>query len=158
MSVIVPFDAAAWKQIYPEYASLSDPQLNQLYTEATIIHSNNGSWTNPITDPAIQTAMLNLLTAHLAYIGYGAGGPGLSTGTSGAGGTLVGRINSASEGSVSVGSEYNVTGNSAQWYIQTKYGATYWQMLGPYRTMRYVPGPRRIFDPIGFARGWPYGR
>jgi hypothetical protein len=65
---------------------------------------------------------------------------------------LVGRLNTATEGSVSVGTEMpgNMPASSA-WWTQTKYGFLWWQMTKPYRTMRYIPGPQRYFGPLTFS-------
>jgi hypothetical protein len=52
--------------------------------------------------------------------------------------SLVGRISSASEGSVSIATDYNIGGNSAQWYNQTPYGAEYWALTVRYRSSLYV--------------------
>lgn len=53
---------------------------------------------------------------------------------------IVGRIASATEGSVSVAAEYDAPPNASQaWLIQTKYGAEYWSATAKYRTARYVP-------------------
>ena len=65
---------------------------------------------------------------------------------------LVGRISSASVGSVSVSTENAGATQSASWYQQTQYGSTYWAMTASFRTMRYVPGPSRNMEPWGFNR------
>jgi hypothetical protein len=66
---------------------------------------------------------------------------------------LVGRLNHASEGSVSVGTDLGGIPGTAQWWVQTKYGFAYYQATAEYRTMRYRPGPRRFFGPV-YAGGW----
>ncbi len=150
MSVVVTFDFSAWKSIFPEFGNVTQAQAMQYFAEATIIQSNNGSWTNPISDPVIQLALLNILTAHIAYLRVGT--------TDNPAGQLVGRINSASEGSVNVGAEMDLPPGSPQWFAQTKYGAQWWQMTAQYRTMRYIPKFPRVFNPIFGARsggGWP---
>ena len=55
-------------------------------------------------------------------------------------GGLVGRISSASEGSVSVSAEMPSNTASAAWYNQTPFGASYWQLTAKYRRVCYVPG------------------
>ena len=55
---------------------------------------------------------------------------------------IIGRINTASEGSVSVGAEFGGNGGPTQdWYTSTRYGALYWTATAMYRTMLYVPAP-----------------
>ena len=105
-------------------------------------------FSSPTTSAAatqLQTNMLNLLTAHLAQLFAP-----LPTGQPASG--LVGRITSASEGSVSVSAEFPAS-PAAAWFLQTAYGAAFWQMSAPFRTARYLPGPQRVNNP------WPiYGR
>lgn len=76
--------------------------------------------------------LLGLLTAHVAKLFAPINGQPSPD--------FVGRVSSASEGSVSVGIDFpGVTPNGA-WYQTTKYGAMYWALTARYRTMRYVPG------------------
>ena len=80
--------------------------------------------------------LLGLLTAHIAKLFAPINGVPSPD--------FVGRLASASEGSVSTSFDFpGVTPNSA-WYMQTKYGAMYWAMTARYRSMRYVPG-RQVF-------------
>ena len=44
------------------------------------------------------------------------------------------------EGSVSVSADMGAVGSNTAWYLQTPYGATYWQLTAKYRRFRYVPG------------------
>jgi len=139
MGVIVAFNYAGWIARYPEFADSVDETTADLYfAEATIYHRNDGD--GPVTDATAQLAYLNMMTAHIAARYAAQNGIPASP--------LVGRISNVSEGSVSVGTE-GFTGipGSQQWLVQTKYGADYWFATTPYRTMRYVLGPRRIFDP-----------
>lgn len=136
MGVIVTFDYPTWIAIYPEFtATVSAPQAQQYFTLATSIHRNDGG--GPVSDATQQLALLNMLTAHIAamFAPPSAGQPASS---------IVGRINSASQGSVSVQAAYsnNVTEQMA-WFIQTKYGAMYWTATAPFRTMRYIPNKNR---------------
>jgi hypothetical protein len=58
---------------------------------------------------------------------------------------MVGRINSATEGSVSITSDYGSAGSggpSEAWYTQTPYGALYWAATAQYRTWQYHIGPQ----------------
>ncbi|KWU25595.1 hypothetical protein AS149_29810 [Burkholderia cenocepacia] len=61
---------------------------------------------------------------------------------------MVGRILSATEGSVSVSTEMNVPAGSAQWFNQTPCGAAFRAATTAYRMMRYVTvPPSRNMDP-----------
>lgn len=116
---------------------------------ATQYCRNDGG--GPVSKATIQVRLLNLMTAHLAFL---LAGNNTSDGAS----SLVGRISSASEGSVSVSAEMPGSNANSAWYLQTKYGAAFWQATAVYRTMRYrhsclpngtVVGP---YNPLGL---WP---
>lgn len=138
MGVAITFNYTSWAARYPEFSGV-DPVLVQAYfDEATIYCRNDGG--GPVSTSAIQTTLLNMLTAHICQLNAAINGQDSSQ--------IVGRINSASQGSVSVGTEMNLPG-SAAWFAQTKYGVAYWQATAQYRTMRYMPGQNRQFDPWG---------
>jgi len=145
MGVIVTFDYAQWITTYPEFeATVSAPQAQQYFQLATTIHRNDGG--GPVNNADQQLALLNMLTAHIAALMAPPSAGGQSSG-------IVGRVNSASEGSVSVQAAYssNVSEQMA-WFIQTKYGAMYWAATAPFRTMRYVPNLNRgVVGPRGFG-------
>lgn len=151
----VVFDYTAWLALVPGMAGIDETDATSYFGLATMYVRNDGR--GPIFDPVQQTNLLYLATAHVAYI--------LSNRTNGiptSGGAelappLVGRINSATEGSVSVASEMPNQPASAAWWLQSPYGAMVWQMLAPFRTMRYVPGPRRIYNPPWRYLGGPPG-
>lgn len=118
---------------------LTPVQAASLFAQATIFQRNDG--TGPICDPVLQLALLNMVVAHLAYLQYGLPGQPPSP--------LVGRISSASQGSVSVSTDYGSQPQSAAWWVQTKYGAEWWAATLVWRTMRYVPPVRaRVFNPL----------
>lgn len=145
MGVIVEFDYDVWVARYPEFAGVSEAAAQAYFDEATIYNRNDGG--GPVPTAAVQSTLLNMLTAHIAARYATINGQVPST--------LVGRISDASEGSVSVKADYaEATPGSMAWYIQTKYGADYWQASAPYRTMRYRPGPGTGGVVGG---GWPYG-
>lgn len=139
MGVHVDFSYSGWIARYPEFASVDEATADLYFAEATVYHRNDG--VGPVEDATVQLALLNMMTAHIAARYAAINGVAASP--------LVGRINSATEGSVSVGVE-GFTGipGSLQWLTQTKYGSDYWFATTSYRTMRYLPGPRRVFDPI----------
>lgn len=130
MGVAVVFDYYAWVAQFPQFASIS-PSLvaGPVLKYATQYCVNDGS--GPVTDAETQTCLLNLMVAHICAILYGVNGNQPSE--------LVGRITDATEGSVSVSADFPTTPNNA-WFVQTPWGAMFYQMCAPYRTMRYVPG------------------
>lgn len=151
MGVTVTFDYAKWVARYPEFVNVADATAQLYFTEATIYHTNRGVGSGP-SDPAVQLMLLNMLTAHIAAR-YA-----LPSGQAQPADGIVGRITSASEGSVSVQAEYakDVTINQA-WYMTTKYGTDYWNATRPYRTMRYRPGAA-AFGQRGAPRGFGWRR
>lgn len=123
----VVFDPAAFKVRYPEFAAVSDAMLTACFTEAGLYLSNASN--SPVQDIPRRTLLLNMLTAHIAWLG----------------GTLnadnmpkpVGRISNAGEGSVSAGFEYLTPGTQA-WFVQSQYGASFWQATSSLRSFRYA--------------------
>jgi len=71
---------------------------------------------------------------------------------------IVGRINNASEGDVSVASEWSAPPNANQaYFVQTKYGAQYWTMTAKYRTAIFVPAPPGAYNPLAGLGVGPWG-
>jgi hypothetical protein len=141
-SAIVSFDFASFAARFPEFASI-DPALAQMYfDEATIFFNNQGY--GAASTPAIQSALLNLLVAHLCWLQLlGPNGQPINGG-------LVGPINHASEGSVSVGTMIYIPPGTAAWFCQTKYGYEFWAGTSIYRRFRYRRGPDKQRNPYAF--------
>ncbi len=135
MGAIATFDYGAWVVRYPEFQTLARSQVEAFFAEATIYHSNDGS--GPVNNAEHQKLLLGMLVAHIASLNVGINGESASP--------LVGRISSASEGSVSVSVDLPGIPGTAAWYGQSKYGLAYWQATAGYRIARYVPGPSRFF-------------
>lgn len=130
MGAIATFDYAQWTARYPEFtSSVSAPLAASYFTEAGLYLNNVGA--GPVPDMATQQLLLNMLVAHIAFLNAPLNGVPSPT--------LVGRINNASEGSVSVGIENLYPPGSPQWFQQTKYGAAFWAASVRFRTMRYIP-------------------
>lgn len=126
----VVFVPGNFRAVYPAFATLADAVLNDCFARATLILDNTEA--SPVQDVAQRGVLLNLLVAHIAALSHGnAGGP-----------AMVGRISSATQGSVSVSADYGTVSQSQAWFAQTQYGAQYWQMTAQYRTLQWVGGPR----------------
>jgi len=138
---VVVFDPATFKVRYPEFVNVSDALLQAYFDEATIYLANTED--SRVQDVAQRAVLLNMLVAHIAQMNAGSATQPASP--------LVGRVNTATEGSVSVGTDMGVVPFTAAWFLQTKYGASFWQATARYRTMQYVPG--RSYPGAGF--GWP---
>lgn len=151
---VVTFDYAVWASRYPFLAANVDAPLAQAYFgEAQLFCDNTQA--SPVQNLAIRATLLNLLVAHLAMLNMPVGATsgtaasgGSTTGAAAGPSPLVGRITSATEGSVSVATQMDVPPGSAQWFNQTPCGAEFWAATAAYRTMRYVAAPPpRNMDP-----------
>ncbi|WP_261412102.1 DUF4054 domain-containing protein [Serratia quinivorans] len=139
---IVVFDVAAFRERYPEFDTVSTELLNAYFIEATVYLNNTDA--SPVCDVAVRAVYLNMLVAHIAALNSGVNGQKPSG--------LVGRVSGATEGSVSVYTEAGPSSSSSWWYMQTTYGAAYWQAILPYRTIRYVPGGSPSMYPYHYNR------
>lgn len=161
MGVIVQSNYATFIARYPEFTysagppltGVSDPTYQAYFGEASIYHTNDGS--GPVNDVNVQLALLNMLVAHIA-VRYAVQNGQVPS-------ALVGRINSATQGTVTVQAEFaSVIPLTAAWFLQTKYGADYWQATAGYRTARYRASPGRNFMPASIPAGgrgsWPWVR
>ncbi len=135
MASVVTFNPANFTARYPEFSTVQPGVLALYFDEATLYLNNTVS--SIVQDIPTRTMMLNMLTAHIAAMnGAGVSGQGASQ--------LVGRIDQASEGSVSAHATFtNAASGTMAWYLQTKYGAAYWTASKPYRSFKYVPPVRR---------------
>lgn len=125
MSAVV-FDKARFQTAYPEVRA-ADAQLEMWFAQAESLLDNTGH--SIVKKPEEREMLLFLLVRHFAALAERA-----------AQGGLVGRIASASEGSVSVSADMGAAIGNAAWYLQTPYGATFWQLTAKYRRFRYVSG------------------
>jgi hypothetical protein len=135
---VVTFDPVAFIARYPEFSAVNGSVLGMYFAEATIYLDNTNN--SRVSDVVARAVLLNMLTAHIAAMnGSGINGNGASG--------LVGRVSSASEGSVSVSTEYVAAKNGTMaYFLQTPYGASYWAATASYRTMQYQPG----YSPSGY--------
>ena len=122
----VVFNPAHFKGIYPQFAGISDTQLEWFFKKSEQILDNSE---NSCIDEDTRLIWFYLLVAHYAQ---------LQTQIQ-SGNSAVGRISSATEGSVSVSLDYPTSAvGREKWFNQTPHGAEYWMMTAPYRTGLYV--------------------
>jgi hypothetical protein len=153
MGIQVQFSYPAFVARYPEFASVSLAQAQEFFNEATIYHANDGG--GPVSNATIQSALLNMVTAHIsALYTQSQGDP--SPGSAKDANSPVGRISNASEGSVSAAFDYGSSASDHKmFFCQTKYGASYWAATQQYRTARYLSGVTPCFGVPGFgAQDW----
>ncbi len=128
----ISFDAATFLLRFPAFQGLSVALLQLYFNEACVLLDPAES--SVVKDATLRQSLLYLLTAHIAQLNQG-----LSPSCAGqAGSALVGRVTSASQGSVSVSTDFGSVTNAQAWYAQTPYGAQYWVMSARYRSLRYV--------------------
>lgn len=139
---VVTFDSAAFVARYPEFSSISTPTLQSYFDEAGSLYLDNSN-ASPVADTTRRSILLNMLVAHLAALNSGVNGNAAQDG--------VGRVDQASQGSVSAHLDMGPTTNAQAWFMQTKYGASFWQATASYRTMQYqVKQPQ----PTGIQAPW----
>ena len=133
MSGVVVFDADKFLAQYPELKKTASEsftwhdQAQGWFRQAELMVNNTPC--SIVKDLAEREVLLFLLVRHFVALYDRA-----------IQGGLVGRISSASEGSVSVSAEMPSNTASAAWYNQTPFGASYWQLTAKYRRFCYVPG------------------
>lgn len=127
MSGVVRFDASRFRKLYPKI-SATDDQLSMFFIEACMQCNNTDK--SIIKNLNERELLLFLLVAHIATLQQRID----------SGNEAVGRIASASEGSVSVSLDNGQTTQSEKWYQQTPYGARYWALIKQYRSFFYVLG------------------
>lgn len=139
MGVQIVFDYAAWAVLFPQFSNLTSDQVTTLVLPLAEQYCRNDGG-GPVSSAAIQTTLLNLMVAHVAQLLFGSTTQPVSP--------LIGRLDSASEGSVSLHADFPSAASATEaWFLQTQYGAMFWAATAAYRTMRYMPGPRRFFSP-----------
>ena len=127
----VTFNPAAFKARYPEFVAVADTTLAAVFEEATLYLSNTDGPVHSLTRRAM---LFNMLVAHIVYLSGVLNGDGQPQ--------PVGRITSASEGSVSVSFDGPAaTPGSGAWFQQTQYGAAFWQATTSLRGFRYIACP-----------------
>ena len=157
MAGAVQFDWAQFQALFPQLVGtggVTDPIAEMFFGVAEQLFDNTAASLMP--DPTKRLLCLNYATAHVASLsGYpllaGASSP---SGPSGA----VGRVSSATEGTVSIQTDYGPMRENEAWWLQTQYGAFFWQLTRALRTARYVAAPPRYFGPAyglgGYRGGW----
>lgn len=113
-----------FRKRYPEFDNVTDTALSNLFDMAELYISND--YGSVVTNLNKRETLMYLIVAHLCYIRYGD-----NKGNGGSG--MVGRISSASEGSVSVSADVGAVEFRNAWYTQSPYGMDFWQATKVYR-------------------------
>ena len=125
MDGIVDLDLAKFRAAYPNFKA-ADAQLEMWFVEAGMLINNTPQ--SCIKSLVEREVLMFLLMAHFADLQARVD----------AGNGTVGRIASATQGSVSVSFDNGTSTLSAAWYQQTPYGSKYWAMTAKYRSFLYV--------------------
>jgi len=145
---IVTFVPADFIAEYPEFTGTSDARATTMFTIAEQSLLDNVD-NNPQMDPTFRMQLFYMLVAHLLLIFGNTDTPVLNN-------APPGRINSATEGTITSQFEYKLPEGSAMaaWFVQTKYGALYWTATARFRSARYFG----LSSGVGFSKayGAPY--
>jgi hypothetical protein len=133
---IAVFNPVVFKARYPEFTAVSNDVLTALFSEAGFYLNNTDC--SPVQDVVRRGVLLNMLTAHIAFIGGLLSADGQPR--------PVGRVSQAGEGTVSAAFEFvaGPTPGSGPWFNQSQYGSAFWQATTSLRGMRYIPCPTRV--------------
>jgi hypothetical protein len=132
---VVTFDPTAFIALYPAFAAVSVDTLTSYFTMAEAFVDNTPR--SVVQNLDLRTTLLYLITAHIAFLfGRASSGDGSTA-------AVVGQMVSAGEGSVNASFAASANKNAAFW-MQSQYGALYWQMILPFRSFHYMPAPRYV--------------
>lgn len=136
---IVTFDPVAFVAAFPSFTSVPASALDANFSFATQLLDN--TCCGVVKDAPSRANLLNLIVAHITALLNGVNGDPPQG--------AVGRVSSASEGSVSVQLDFQTQSEASAYFQQTQWGALYWRMSAQYRTARY-------FAPCHFEGVFPW--
>ncbi|MEE8663493.1 MAG: DUF4054 domain-containing protein [Acetobacter sp.] len=128
---VAVFDYQVWAARYPNIAVNVTEVLAQSYFDEAGLYLNNTP-RSIVRDLGRRSLLLGMIAAHLALLN-------LPTSQGGAGGA-VGRVASATRGSVSVSMDYGSQSEQAAWFSQTQPGASFWAATRSLRQASFIPG------------------
>lgn len=158
MAAVAPvtFDYDYWVAAYPEFAACSPAQGQSYFDRACAFFDNTICNPAVVVGESVFRTLFYMLTSHIAWLSAPRDANGNPSATGVPASPLVGRLNSAGEGSVNVGVEWNGSGSPSEaWFIQTKYGAEFWAATAQFRTFRYSARPTIVATGI-FPGYWPF--
>ena len=137
MSIAV-FNPSLFIARYPEFTAAynANPALfASMFSEAGFYLNNTDC--SVVQDVTIRGTLLNMVTAHIAFLSGTLSADGQSR--------PVGRVSAANEGAVGATFDYTpATPGSGPWFQQSQYGSAFWQATTCYRGMQYSPQPTRV--------------
>lgn len=115
---------------YPEFSNVDIGVLGQMFLEAGLYLNNTDC--SIVQDVNMRGVLLNMLTAHIAFLG--------GTLTADGQPRPVGRVSAANEGAVGASFDYTpATPGSGAWFNCSQYGASFWAATTSFRGARYFP-------------------
>lgn len=157
----VTFDYAAFVARYPEFGAIGQVLAQAYFDDAGAYCENDAcnpafgiTVYNGSTPMTLLARLLNMLTAHIAFLSAPRDAQGNPAASGSPPSPLVGRISSAAEGSVNVSVELGESGSPSEaFFSQTSYGLAFWQASAQFRTARYAAQPTIIADGVFPYRG-----
>lgn len=140
----VTFDPVAFIAQFPAFSAVPAGTLTADFTMATMYLNNSPC--SVVQDLAVRAQLLNLITAHIAFL------LGRINAGDGSDAALVGQMTAGSEGSVNA-SFAPVQAKNAAFWAQSEYGLMFWQMALPFRSFRYMAAPHLFGGFPGHVRG-----
>ena len=132
---------------YPEFTAAynANPTLfASMFAEAGLYLNNTDC--SVVQDVTLRGVLLNMLTAHIAFLG------GILTADGQP--RPVGRVSAANEGAVGASFDYPASQpGSGPWFAQSQYGIAFWQATTCYRGARYFPQPTKVEGFTGTTLG-----
>ena len=156
---VVTFDFPTWIAGFPIFTAVGATLGQSYFNRASYLCGNEPSNQLNCT-PGMLSDALYLLTSHIAWLNAPRDANGNPAATGQGASPIVGRIDQASEGSVSVHAdigEMNSAFPTAAWYNSTTFGAEYVAMTAGVRTGRYVGPGFYLPNQPGFWPGWARG-
>lgn len=139
---VVPFVFADWAARYPELVAPTETPPGTGTTTAVQAADDfvlaglylNNTPCSAVQNIPMRTILLYMLTAHIAALAARqAAEPD--------GNAIVGRISDGTQGSVSVSADMGTVTVNQAWFLQTQYGASFWQATIQFRAGgRYKQG------------------
>jgi hypothetical protein len=150
----VTFNWTMFTTWFPEFSCLNQTQ-GQAYFDMAGLYCAN-SQQNPLFCFGILPQVMMLVTAHVAWLLAPRDENGNPAAQGAPGSPIVGRINTATQGSVSVGATLDGEAGSPseQFFSQTKYGLMAWQAMAVGRTARYIANPTVVAGAVFPAAPW----
>ena len=120
---MVTLNISRFRALFEQFSAYADEQLTAYFMRAELYINNTARAIipNPPREMILYLTMAHLLTLYA---------PGKDGGA-------VGRVSSASQGSVNVSLDFPTAVNAA-WWNQTQFGAEVWVATAKYRTFRWV--------------------